>query len=287
MAGRQDLTTTASIDMGESDGGRCDMARYSVLLGSLAAAAGLALACLAQQTPRGQIVQGIRAVRVDYRLGECITFDYTVRNDTSQTINYNFPTTKQYDIWVTHGGEDELFRLSRSKAYVNMATTMSLRPCEQRTFSATWNQKDAEDKQCAPGSYTVHAQLTPSGRGPAVTVGHVRIGVRGAALVPVTIGEAIRNYDGLVGKRVQIAATYRGYSPTADGNTKGGPPVSRSDWAICDSTGCMYVVGSIALDPAKDTGTYVTVVGTLKKTPQGQVYMVLETASIGSGTCPR
>lgn len=249
----------------------------------------LAAACLAQQMACGDLVQGVKAERPSYGLGECILFEYTIQNNTNQTVTYTFPSSKQYDIWVTRGGDEELYRMSKGKAYLTMMTSMTLGPGDRKSFSTVWNQKDTSGKQCGPGSYTVCAQLTPSGNRPAQTIGHVRIGVRGAAQIPVKISEAIANYDGLVGRRVQISATYKGFSPTGDGNTKGGPPVSRSDWAICDPTGCMYVVGSIALDPTKDSGKNVTVVGKLEKTPNGQIYMVLETATIdnrGGTACP-
>lgn len=246
--------------------------------------------CLAQQITCGQIVQGVKAEKADYAIGECISLEYTIENRTNRTITYSFPSTKQYDIWITHGGDEELYRQSKGKAYVDLVTAITLKPCEKKSFSTTWNQNDNIGKQCAPGSYTICAQLTCCGRGPTMTKGRVRIGIRGAALVPIKISEAIADYDSLIGKRVRILGTYKGYSPTLDANTKNGPPVSRSDWAVCDSTGCMYVVGSIALDPAKDSGTNVTLVGAVKKTSQGQVYLKLEIATIGGkpgAACPK
>ena len=262
---------------------------YSVLLGVLMLTLVFASISLAQQSTCGQIVQGVKSEKADYAIGDRISFDYTVQNNTNQTVSYNFPTTKQYDVWVTHGGEEEVYRLSKGKGYLSMATTLTLKPGERRCFSTTWDQKDDAGRQCPPGSYTICAQITCSGRGPAMTTGHMRIGIKSAALVPTKINEAISNYDSLVGKRVRIFGTYKGYSPTRDANTKNGPPVNRSDWVVCDSTGCIYVVGSIALDPTKDSGTDVTLVGTLKKTPEGQVYLNLETATIGrkaGGACP-
>lgn len=267
------------------------MARRSyVLMAMIAAVLGLAWACSGQQFVCGEFVQGVKAVSPAYDLGECVAIEYTIQNNTNQTITYTFPSSMNYDVWVTRGGSEEVYRMSRGKAYLAMVTSMTLKPGDKRTFSAQWNQKDSSGKQIGPGAYTLCAQLTPSGKRPAVTLGRVRIGGRGAALVPVKIKQAVSGFISLEGKRVRISATYRGFSPTSDANIKDGPPVTRSDWAICDGTGCMYAVGRIDLDPTRDIGKSVTVVGKLAKGPHGQVYMVVDTATVEkqkSRACPK
>ncbi len=123
--------------------------------------------------------------------------------------------------------------------------------------------------------------MTPSGKRPSYTKGKVVIGGKAAALAPVTIKQAISLASQAPNSRVMICATYKGWSPNPnDPNTKAGPPVTRSDWAICDGTGCMYVVGAIDLSPSKDIGAQVSVIGRLKKTDKGQVYLVLESATV-------
>ena len=96
----------------------------------------------------------------------------------------------------------------------------------------------------------------------------------------MTIAEAIKNGTSMNGRIVTIDATYRGYQPMSDPNIRDGPPITKSDWAIGDSTGCMYVTGTINLDPEKDIGTKIVVTGILRKTPNGQVYLVLKMMTI-------
>lgn len=241
---------------------------------------GLGGLCFAQQIKCGDLIQGVRAERPAYGLGEKILFEFALRNDSNQTITYNFSTTKQFDLWVTRGGE-ESFRLSKNKVYLQMMTNVTLKPGETKTYCAEWDQKDKSRKQIGPGTYTVYAQLTPSGNKPPPTITRVQVGARGATLIPITVKEAISNFTALAGKRVLISAVYRASSPDPnDPNTRNGPPVTRSDWAIRDATGCMYVVGMVKLDPTKDTGARITVVGKLQKTAKGQVYMILESATV-------
>jgi hypothetical protein len=247
---------------------------------------GLGGICFAQQTKCGNLIQGVKADKPAYSLGEKIAFQFALRNDSNQAITYKFSSSKQFDLWVTRGGE-ESYRLSRNRMYAQVITYVALKPGETKTYCAQWDQKDIKGKQVGPGAYTIYAQLTPTGNKPPTST-RVQVGARGATLIPITVKEAISNFTALAGKRVLISATYRGWSPDPnDPNTKDGPPVTRSDWAIRDVTGCMYVVGMVKLDPTKDKGAGITVVGKLEKTEKGQVYMILESATVekkSSGT---
>ena len=230
------------------------------------------------------LTQGVKAEKPAYLLGGKILFQYVISNNSRQALTYNFSSAKQCDVWVARG-EQEVFRLSANKAYAQVLTSLTLKPGDTRTFCAEWNQKDSSNKQVGPGSYTIYAQLTPTGAKPPQTSGHVQIGIRGAVLVPVTIKDALSTFDALSGKKVTISAVFKGWSPNLnDANTNDGPPVTRSDWAICDETGCMYVVGKTDLDPTKDSGKKIIVIGKLAKTSKGQVYMMLGSMTLDK-TC--
>ncbi|MCL5102914.1 MAG: BsuPI-related putative proteinase inhibitor [Armatimonadetes bacterium] len=232
------------------------------------------------QQAGGDMIQGVKAEQPSYSLGEPVTLIFAVRNRGTAPVTYTFPSSKLYDIWVKLG-DTEVYRWSKGRMFLTVITTLKLDPGETREFRAEWNQKDMSGKDVGPGVYEVHAQLQPSRNKPPETKGKVKVGVTTVAVVPVNIAEAVRRADELSGRRVQISASYRGFQPNAgDPNTKDGPPVTRSDWAICDSTGCMYVNGPIDLDPANDTGKRVNVVGKVRKTPKGQVYLVLESVTV-------
>lgn len=225
------------------------------------------------------LLQGVKAEQSAYALGETMRFIYTIRNQSNSSIIYNFTSSKLFDIWVKLG-DKEVYRWSRGRVYLTVMTTLALDPGETREFKAEWNQKDNSGKDVGPGVYEIYAQLQPSEQKPPVVKTKVKIGKTRLAVESLTVAEAIRRSDKLLGRQVSITATYRGFKPDPkDSNTKSGPPVTRSDWAICDSTGCMYVNGPTDLKPEKDIGARVLVVGKVRKTPRGQVYLTLDNAT--------
>lgn len=246
----------------------------------------MAGACLAQFELYGGLSQGVRAASPVYDIGEPISLQFDVRNTSSSTMFINFRTGKQFDIWITQG-DGELFRASKGMVYAQSPSSVFLRPGETRTFRAQWNQREMNTtKQVGPGVYLIYAQLAVSGKNaPAVTTGKVQIGMASAALVPITVKEAITSATRFLGRRVMLTAEYRGAAPVSnDPNTSAGPPVTPSDWAICDATGCMYITGPVTFDAAKEIGTNVTVVGRIARTEQGQVYLMLLSATTSRGS---
>jgi hypothetical protein len=75
---------------------------------------------------------------------------------------------------------------------------------------------------------------------------------------------------------VVVKGEYQGWSPKY-----GAPPVTRSDWVIVDETGGIYVAGeNPRLDPVKDLGKIITVVGKVGRLG-GRVYLTAEKVIIG------
>lgn len=233
------------------------------------------------QTPVcGSVIQDILAGKNAYALGEPVKVTFAVRNPCSRAITYTFSSAKQYDLWVKRG-ETEVYRLSRNRSYAAVITTVEFKPGETRMFDIEWDQKDNEGKSIGPGLYEIYAGLTPVRNVPAAVKTKVQIGSAGMAVAPVTVRDAIRLVGSLKDRKVQISGTYRGLQPDSnDPNIKSGPPVTKSDWVVCDSTGCMYVNGSTSLSPDKDMGTKITVTGKLVKSRNGQVYMVSESITL-------
>jgi len=227
-----------------------------------------------------EILQGVKAEKASYGIGEQVKFFYAVRNITDRPITYTFPSGKRFELWVKQAGRD-IYTLSKHMAYTQAVTTLTLQPDETNTFTIIWNQQDDKGNAVGPGSYAVCAQLVPKDKKLPVTNGKFTIGGKTAALVPLTVKDVVNRASELLGRRVRIMATYRGWQPDpGDSNTKQGPPVTRSDWAICDSTGCIYVTGKDSLDPAEDIGKNVNVIGKVRKTSQGQVYLELESVNV-------
>jgi hypothetical protein len=234
----------------------------------------------ARQDNNAVLLQGVKPDKDRHALRDKVRLTYTVRNSGTCQITYTFSSSKLFDLWIKRG-DTEVYRFSRGRSYLTVITTLKLQPNESKSFEATWDQKDSSGQQVGPGAYDVYAQLTPTGDRPLPVKTRLHVGDVAAAVAPATIGEAIANADILLNRVVEISATYRGWQPNAaDPNVKNGPPVTRSDWAICDTTGCMYVNGKIELHPERDVGTKVVVTGKLKKTPKGQVYLLLQRAKI-------
>lgn len=87
-------------------------------------------------------------------------------------------------------------------------------------------------------------------------------------LKTTTISEVKNNIEVYKGKLVKIEGVYIGWH----GNES--PPVTRSDWAIRDETGEIYVTGMVPnLDPCKDIGKNITVIGYIEVTENGRAYI--------------
>lgn len=73
-------------------------------------------------------------------------------------------------------------------------------------------------------------------------------------MMEVEIGDINENPSIYKGKKVIIDGIYLGW------HGPGAPPVTRSDWGVCDGTGEIYVTGSI---PEAEIGEEITVTGTV------------------------
>lgn len=93
-----------------------------------------------------------------------------------------------------------------------------------------------------------------------------------AVVVPgqITIAQIIQETSKFEGKVVGISGQYMGWH-SENGY---GPPVTRSDWVIKDSTGEIYVTGqNPGLDPVADVGCPIVVKGTVRVTDKDIPYI--------------
>ncbi len=79
--------------------------------------------------------------------------------------------------------------------------------------------------------------------------------------------------DTFKGRKVLISGTYLGWRGQIEH-----PLITRSDWAVEDDTGAIYVTGLPAkgLDPIRNIGYPLEVFGTVHVNPKGVPYIVAE-----------
>lgn len=246
---------------------------FYAVAGALVVSQSSAQEVIIPELPR--LVQDIKTGQREYPIGSPVDITFAVQNRTNQPLTYRFSSSKQFDVWAMRGPR-EVWRLSKNSVYTQALTQLTLQPGELKMWTVRWNQSNNEGNAVAPCGYNIYAQLTPTGENLQPVKTSVTLGqCTSIAILPVTIEEGIRRFNVLQNQRVSIDATYHGSQPDGNGvNCQPGPPVTRSDWAISDDTGCMYVTGgTLGLDLRGDIGKKVNVVGKLKRTDKGQVYL--------------
>lgn len=76
------------------------------------------------------------------------------------------------------------------------------------------------------------------------------------------------------GRELSLSGVFTGWK----GNCRGGPPASRSDWMLEDSTGCLYVSGPTpeGLQVTAPNNEPVEVVGIFRRSASGIPYLELK-----------
>ncbi len=85
----------------------------------------------------------------------------------------------------------------------------------------------------------------------------------------LTIRAIKENCKELVGKRVELLATYMGWSCPRDCKN---PGITRSDTCFIDNTGCIYAKGLAGLDPLTDKGKRIELKALVKE-KRGTCYL--------------
>ncbi|MFQ3550067.1 MAG: BsuPI-related putative proteinase inhibitor [Armatimonadota bacterium] len=229
-----------------------------------------------------KILQEILLEKESFEIQKEIQAEYAIKNISNKPITYTFNSSKQFDAWVMKV-DKEIYRYSDNKAFLTVITNLTLQPNEIKKFKFSWDQKDKAGKDVGPGSYTIYAQLTPSEKKlqPEPTKKNITIGLGTSDASKISIREAIEQFSTYEKKKVIIEAKYTGWRPDKDDpNISDGPPETRSDWTIADDTGAMYVTGNNILDPTEDKGKKISVLGILKKTDKGKVYIKAEKVTL-------
>ncbi|MEN6372563.1 MAG: BsuPI-related putative proteinase inhibitor [Armatimonadota bacterium] len=231
----------------------------------------------AESTVPAQPVSGVKTDKQSYSLGEPIKMTFVVENPTQRNIVLKFSSSQIYDIWAEKDSK-EVWRWSRGKFFTQALTSITLKPGERRTFQETWNQTSNDGQQVSPGAYSVFAQLMTMQPRPTPVMTQITIGSVQAIIKTMTVSAIVSNIDAAVGQTVQLSGTYLGWRPDPNSPVcKQGPPVTRSDWAISDQTGCIYVTGPSGLDPTDDYGKSISITGIVRKTAKEQPYIEVRT----------
>jgi hypothetical protein len=107
----------------------------------------------------------IRPARVE--VGRTVRFALRVTNIQGRKTELRFPTSKQYDFWVTRG-RDEIWRWSDGKLFTPAIEKRTVDPQGAITLSEPWTATPA-------GRYIVHGELQAEGFRRALT-GTLRVG---------------------------------------------------------------------------------------------------------------
>ena len=95
----------------------------------------------------------VRPARVD--VGRTVTFTLRVVNVAGREEQLTFPTSKQYDFWVTRD-DDEIWRWSDEQLFTQAVETRTIDPQGSITLTEPWAAGPA-------GEYTVHGELQADG----------------------------------------------------------------------------------------------------------------------------
>ena len=100
-------------------------------------------------------------------VGKTVRFALRVNNIAGRPTELTFPTSKQYDFWVTRG-DAEIWRWSEGRLFTQAVEKRSIDPQASITLSEPWTAEPA-------GTYRVHGQLHADGYGRDL-VGELRVG---------------------------------------------------------------------------------------------------------------
>lgn len=115
-----------------------------------------------------------------YAAGEVIEVSLTTRNIGGGPVSLTFYSGQRFDLLARRPRGDEVWRWSHDKAFIQVVTTVLLRPGEVlggRPDKATWDQRDLQGRRVDPGSYEIVATF----------MGSVEGGAREVQLPPLAI----------------------------------------------------------------------------------------------------
>jgi hypothetical protein len=113
------------------------------------------------------VAVSIKTDKKTYAANDPIKMTIIAKNPSKQTVNLPFATGQKYDIEIRRGKEpngERVWQWSRGKMFTMIVTSQAVAPGKALTYKQTYDP--AKEKPLMPGTYTVRAVLTTSGRAP-------------------------------------------------------------------------------------------------------------------------
>jgi hypothetical protein len=219
------------------------------------------------------IVATLSTNKARYAPGEPVRIRITFKNDTGESRKLLFSSGQRFDIVAERDGRT-VWQWSRGRMFTMALGTLTLAPGQSFAAEEVWDQKSSDGQAVRPGQYTLIARMTsrePSGFPEA----RGTIEIREDARSSTSIREILEEPERFIGKTVTVEGEYRGWKPDPEApQCRMGPPVTRSDWAVQDGTGTLYVTGKSLYDPLDDIGKPLRVIATVRKNEEkGQIYL--------------
>lgn len=106
------------------------------------------------------------------KVGDKVALKITVTNRSDADTALRFRNGQRYDIIASRDGA-EVWRWSKGRFFIQALGFLRLKAGESRTFNTTWDLKDNDGKEVAPGTYSLSARITslPELTAPAVELG--------------------------------------------------------------------------------------------------------------------
>lgn len=105
----------------------------------------------------------LKSDKASYRRGETLSFTMTMRNASDQTQTLRFTSGQNFDLLARRADaaadSPPLWRWASDKMFTREIRDVSLRPGEEREFTATWDQSGGDAQALPRGSYVVTAEI--------------------------------------------------------------------------------------------------------------------------------
>jgi hypothetical protein len=84
---------------------------------------------------------------------------FSFKNVSGETRRIVFGSGQMYDFWVYNGEQEEVYRWSSDKTFIQVLLEQELGAAEELVFQEQWDLKDSRGNPVPPGTYTVVVEV--------------------------------------------------------------------------------------------------------------------------------